>query len=60
MLTYADMLSPKSKILDEKFEDFTVAYGVFQMSKKKTITCNIQWQVGFRIERFGTFKVSLS
>lgn len=29
------MLSPKSKILDEKFEDFTVAYGVFQMSKKK-------------------------
>lgn len=51
MLTYTDMLSPKSKILDEKFEDFTVAYGVFQMSEKKPITCNMQWQVGFRKKR---------
>lgn len=49
------MLSPKSKILDEKFEDFTVAYVVFQMSKKKQ---SLQYR--FRTERFSPFKPSLS
>lgn len=56
MLTCTDMLNPKLKILDEisKFYNFTISYGIFQNGIQYS-----QWQVWFRMERCGTFKLSL-